>query len=80
MAIRQQFLVEHDFAETPGAKLERLQPEIQTVFEEPVLKLQVLRCQESAFGPENGLQLFHVNRCAGDKDKGSCFNHKLYSR
>ncbi len=59
MSVRQQFLVEHDFAEAPGAELERLQPEIQAVFEEPVLQLQVLRRQEGAFGPENGLQLFH---------------------
>ena len=55
LPVGQQFLVEHDFVEAPGAELQRLYPEVHAVFQELVLKLQMLGRQKSAFAPKNGL-------------------------
>ena len=58
-AFCQQLLIDHNFVESPGAEPERLNPEVHTVFKELILQLQVLRRKESAFAPQDGLQLFH---------------------
>ena len=55
MSCRQLFLVNSQFAEAPRAELQRLQTELEGIFNEPVLYLEMLRGQERAFRPDDRL-------------------------
>src|SRR5208283_2160284 len=59
LPLSQQLPIDRQFAEAPRAKLERLQPEVESIFEKAILQLEVLRGQERALGPENWFELLH---------------------
>ena len=46
--------------EAPGPERQAVQVELQQVFEEAVLQLEMLRTEESAFGPDHRLQSLHL--------------------
>src|SRR5262245_14050869 len=47
-------------AETPGPERQVFQMELQKILEEAILQLQMLRVQESSFGPDYRLELPHI--------------------
>ena len=47
-------------SEAPGPERKAVQVKLEQVFEEAVLQLEVLRTEESAFGPDHRLQSLHL--------------------
>ena len=56
----QRFAADLQGTEAPGPERQAVQVELEQVFEEAVLQLEVLRTEESAFGPDHRLQSLHL--------------------
>ena len=58
-ALRQGLGINLNLAKAPGAGVQRVQVESRAVFNEALLRLQVLGREKRAFGPDDGLKLSH---------------------
>ena len=71
----QLLLIDHQLGKPPRAEPQSFEAELQRVFKEPVLQLEVLRGKERAFGPDDRLKTLHVmpggnnNKYGGEKQR-----------
>src|ERR1039458_1185462 len=58
-ALGQGFGIDLNLTKAPGAGIQGVQVESRAVFNEALLRMQVLGREKRAFGPDNGLKLSH---------------------
>ena len=59
-SLGQGFTIDLEVGEAPGKGRKGRDPELGRVFQESILDLEVLRCEEDTFAPEHTLGLTHA--------------------